>query len=863
MNKVKSIMSLLIFCLVLPTFTKAVEPVFIFVEDNKMPPLLNKLGTREMLRGSALKDLMKTLSPKTPEKEPEVTSPAPYVVRSARYVGKVKGESARFDATFEVVLFENGPIRFQPPIDELAPINARVDGKAVDFTLDSQGSLDNKSFGSPWIPINGKGFHTVQLTFLAPVSRFGEIASLSLATPRVAMGELDLQVDEGKADIEIVPSTGLKILNSNDESTQVSAGLPFHGGIFARWSRRVERPIDDNMREEVTEDPLIFDSKVMTNAIIHESWLSLERSFRYTIKKGKLQSLTINLPPKSDVLEVRGSNIQKWRIDKGKLSIDLETRFDKNYSLLVRTSTPLPPVQITKEGIKTLTIEMAGAVTEGASTEKGFLGVELKDEGESLAGRTKALTRIDPSELGNHRRRSVALAYKHIVAEWLLPFTIIRRPRIETTTLRIDSCATVVRLTEDGATLVKQTWNVVNNGAQFLQVTLPPTSGLMSCFVNNKARPAGRGASHEELKIPLIKSTGKPGHLSSFPVEIAYRSYLPAFRYSGDLSVQLAKVEPMVRKMTCRVIGPYNYDLLPSGGTLRFAETNTLKRWFRQAKRMLNVSCSGGWMGATRGMRQYEVQSAPSGAYEPQRQEYRKRMAKPSVRRPMKQRRMRRPARKPRPDTSMALGDEITKNEMDDLDKIADLKEEAPREVSSFGGRGGSGWRGKKGKVSEEEEEKERKLFMKSIQTSSARKGNLPVRISVDFGTRGRELSFAQELIQSDKEPQTLKLGYVRRSFILLLQWFNFFIGLGLFLVVLSSLGNKKRMVGALIALAVIFIFDAYLLFAIPKADLLDYLLVGAPFAVIIHCIRWFEGILTYYLSKRRQRTEAPAGAEA
>ena len=862
MNKAKSILSLLLFCLILPTFANAVEPVFIFVEDNKMPPLLNKLGTREMIRGSALKNLMKTLSPKAPEKEPEIVSPDPYVIRSARYVGKVKGESARFDATFEVVLFEKGPIRFQPPIDELAPINARVDGKAVDFTLDSQGSLNNKTFGSPWIPISGKGFHTVQLTFLAPVSRFGEIASLSLATPRVAMGELDLLVDEGKADIEIVPSTGLNTLSSNDKSTRVSAGLPFHGGIFARWSRRVERPIDDTMSEEVTEEPLIFDSKVMTKAVIHESWLSVERSFSYTIKKGKLQSLTINLPPKSDVLEVRGSNIQKWRIEKGKLSIDLETRFDKNYSLLVRTSTPLPPVQITKEGIKTVTIQMAGAVTEGASTEKGFLGVELKDEGESLPGRTKALTRIDPSELGRHRGRGVALAYKHIVADWQMPFTIIRRPRIETTTLRIDSCATVVRLTEDGASLVKQTWKVINNGAQFLQVTLPPTSGLMSCFVDNKARPAGRGASHEVLKIPLIKSTGKPGHLNAFPVEITYRSYLPAFRYSGDLSVQLAKVEPMVRKMNCTVIGPFNYDLMPCGGSLRFAETNTLKKWFRQAKRMLNVSCSGGWMGSNRGFRQYEVQSAPSGAYEPQRQDYRRRIAKPSVRRPMKQRRMRRPSPKSgRADTGMAFGDEVTSNELDDMDEIADSKEEAPREISSFGGRGGGGWKGKKSKVSDEE--KERKLFMKSIQTSSARKGNLPVRISVAYGTRGKQLSFAQELIQSNKEPQTLKLGYVRRSFILLLQWFNFFIGLGLFLVILSSLSNKKRMIGAVIALAVIFIFDAYLLFTIPKADLLDYLLVGAPFAVIIHCIRWFEGILTYYLSKRRQRTEAPAGAEA
>ena len=865
MNRSKFIFGLLLLSLLVPTVSLAIEPVFIFVEENAIPPLLNKMGTREMLHGYVLEKTLEALTPKPPEKEPTLEPPEAYVVRSARYVGKVDGESGRFDATFEVVLFEDGPIRFQPPIDELAPIDGRVDGKAVDFTLNAQGSLDRKNFGSPWIPISGKGFHTVQLTFLAPVSRFGEIASLSLATPRVAMGELDLLVDEGKADIEIVPSTGLQILQSDDKSTHVRAGVPFHGGIFARWSRRVERPIDDSMKEEIDEEPLIFDSNVVTSAVIHESWLGVERSFSYNIKKGKLQSLIINIPPKSDVLEVSGTNIQKWRIKEGKLSIDLETRFDKNYSLLVRTSSPLPPTEVTKEGIKTVTLQLAGAVTEGASTEKGFLGVELLDEGESLPGRTKALTRVDPLELGSHRRPNMSLAYKHIVPDWQLPFTVMRRPRIETTTLRIDNCSAVIRLTEDGATLVRQTWNVVNNGAQFLKVALPPTSGLMSCFVNNEARPAGRGTSIEELNIPLIKSGGRPGHLSSFPVEITYRSYLPSFCYSGDLSVQLAKVEPLVRSMTCQVIGPFNYDLIPSGGTLRYAETNTLKRWFRQAKRMLNFSCSAmmdGSMSRRGRLLQYETKSAPAGAYQPQRQEFRKRR-RPAVRPPRKPKRSDRSMPKTgRRDSGLMVGDEImADNEDADVDKIADLKKEESMDISSYGA-GGSAWSGKKGKVSEEE--KERAHFMATVRQSSARKGNLPVRVFVDHGTVGRYLSFAQELVQSNKEPQKLQLGYVRRSFILWLQWFNFFIGLGLFLVVLSSLGNKKRMAGAVIALTVIFVFDAYLLFKIPQADLLDYLLVGAPIAVIIHCLRWFEGIISYYLSKRRQPvSEAPESAEA
>jgi hypothetical protein len=79
----------------------------------------------------------------------------------------VTGDAAAFTATLEVLLLAPGPLPFSPFPGDVAAVSALVDGTPVDLRLSGPA-------GRPALELRGLGLHRLQLSFLAPVSRFGE-----------------------------------------------------------------------------------------------------------------------------------------------------------------------------------------------------------------------------------------------------------------------------------------------------------------------------------------------------------------------------------------------------------------------------------------------------------------------------------------------------------------------------------------------------------------------------------------------------------------------------------------------------------------------------------------------------------------
>jgi len=146
---------------------------------------------------------------------------------------------------------------------------------------------------------------------------------------------------------------------------------------------------------------------------------------------------------------------------------------------------------------------------------------------------------------------------------------------------------------------------------------------------------------------------------------------------------------------------------------------------------------------------------------------------------------------------------------------------------------------------------------------SSARKGNLPVRVQVDQGVMGRTADFTQELVAATAGFQTVRLGYVRASFLLWIQWLNVLAGLGLVLVALGSTTELRRLAYAVGGLAVLGAFAGLLMHWIPGADVLDYLVVAMPIACMFHCLRWFEGLASATVTRWRRVEPVSPAAES
>ena len=830
---------------------------FIFIDGDELPSVMKDIGDRQLLYGRELRDLLEFVEKEERvEEQKELSPPAPFIIRSADYRGKVVDDAARFTAVYELYLFVDDEVLFSPPSEDLAILGAKVDGVAVDMRVPAFELSKNGSPLAPWLPIQGVGIHRVELSFFTPVSRFGETASLTMACPRTAIGSFRLTVDEADAKVEVVPSTGMKILESKADSTSVECGLPYYGTIFARWSHHREQVPKEKIeasKEEAKEEPLLFDSKVIAKALVQEAWLAVESRFNYLIKRGKLRALKLNMPAKGKILSVQGKNIRKWRLQGDSLLIDLETAFDKSYELRVRTAHDLPEESIEEDGIKAMELDLLAPCTAEAATEKGYLCIETSDDGEVLPGSHPALTRVDPLEL-KHRVdiSSVDLAYKFLDSQWQLPLSIIRRPRVEATDLRIKSSIIEARVTEDGTLLVKQSWSFVNNGAQFLEVQLPPSSGLMSCFVKNEARAAGRGEKESSLKIPLVKSQGKAGNLKAFPVEISYASYIPELSLSGDTKLLFAKVEATVSQCRCKVYAPQNYVLIPEGGTFLWRGENSLSKWFKDVKKAAYVLGFGGCLVLSRG--QYREREAMDVSA-PLQQARRRDSGTLSLFEPSTTDDLAQPQELAAPSPSLARKEEAPlgyegKDMADDGAGSAAFK-------SSLRESHRRGERRRRRKLAKKrahpravqktisQEERERAKFMATISKSSARKGNLPVRIVVDQGKIGSSYSFSQELIDPRDHAQSISLSYVHSSFILALENLNVLLGTALGLLLIVFRKEREKSIIFLVCIFILVILDSIAMYTVPELYLLNYLLLSIPCVAGFYLLRFLDDIMS------------------
>jgi len=871
---------------------------YIFIDNNDVKNLLTKEKDLTYLNSSQINKLKKTIAEIAEEKNrlssdgktndklsntdnlPSTEQPL-WLLRKAFYKGRVTGDSANFSISYDIESLTDKSFKYLPPSSDMVIKKATLNDKQVDLRLINQSPQTISQQNRPWLTIKGKGLHKIVFETIVPVSRFENIASLTLQTPYVPIASLELIIDERYASVDLVPSTNLKITHPSKEITLIKSRLPVHNSIFVKWnqhSRTAAKPDKTGLSQKTDQieenKPLIFESNSYTKVTINDTTVKQTTSFAYEVKQGKLNQIKITVPENVEILDVSGSNILQWNHEKDSLIVKLETAYTDGYKLTVKSLYPLPPSTKFDKSTTSVKSILKGFETNGASTEKGYVSLLLNDEGELIPNMRDKITRIDPSELKKYLKKDKRLspwlvgakndvAGKFISPEWNIVFQILRHKRTETSKISVLASKSLIRIINDGPILIQQSWTITNSGDQFFPVTLPKASGLMSCFVKGKPTDTGFVKSDDQnktetLKIPLIKSSGQSGNYSSFTVKITYACWTPKTTLAGKLQIPLATVPYLVKTSKATVIGPEGYLINDDGGTMICETKSNFTKWFedfssnpvvwvlRPAGIFLYVVSGAAFFQATMSGGQAKsllgsvdsnltYASSEAGSYSPmkdglaeydktadyERAEFKeKRESLYSEKRDMKQKVYRQKKftghlRKSKisEDSSFAIGGKGN--------RIPYPLDAPPKPAGEDTG------------------EAERARFMATMTKNNNNKGNLPVEIKINEGTKGNQLVFTQELLTADnKENHNIEIFYIKNFVTPLLAIINAVLCFFIALILYEKLKLKQALKNLLLLLIVVTIIDLWLMYVLPNLDLLNHSLYAFYLAIPIYFVR-------------------------
>jgi hypothetical protein len=331
-------------------------------------------------------------------------APAPYLISSARFVGKVDTELARMQLELVVDILGEGwvevPIGLgdvavsavSAPAGKPAPLLRVVDGQYVLLT-------------------RGKGRQTLTVDFARQLATQPGLNVLGFRTPPAAITTLELTIPDENMKVDVEPMLAAstdQVELDGKKATRLQAFLGATGQVKLSWKPKTQAAADL---------AAVVICEQLQHINVAEALISHDVTFNYDIRRRGVDTFTVQLPGAFRVTAVDGANISKWDIaaaGDGKtqtLVVNLFSPAKGGYSLTVRmelflkdpdVKVPLTPI-ITREVLR-----RTGLI---AVTHSPRRSVELAD--------AKKLARVDTGRLPQPLAgQSGATAWRFITSDY-------------------------------------------------------------------------------------------------------------------------------------------------------------------------------------------------------------------------------------------------------------------------------------------------------------------------------------------------------------------------------------------------------------------------------------------------------------
>jgi hypothetical protein len=225
------------------------------------------------------------------------------ILVAVRYEGTVADGSADFTAQFQVHCFADGATSLALPLESVQLKEALVDGAAA-RPVAARPPRDGYV-----LELQGRGAHTVVVRFEAPVSASGEDRALRFGVPPLAQSQLLLELPASARYLQAVGGRGAQRVAAAGPAPgaplRLDADLGHVAAIHARWREQGAHAARPVVR---VREGYLWDLRL--------SGSSLVAVLQYTVAKGALTTLVVDLPGETTVRSVEAGRLPGAALDE-------------------------------------------------------------------------------------------------------------------------------------------------------------------------------------------------------------------------------------------------------------------------------------------------------------------------------------------------------------------------------------------------------------------------------------------------------------------------------------------------------------------------------------------------------------------
>ncbi|MGM0600740.1 MAG: hypothetical protein ACQETH_13100, partial [Candidatus Rifleibacteriota bacterium] len=525
--------------------------------------------------------------------EPEagvIKSPQNYRYENVTYKGKIEEKGVRFNATFEISLFNPGWKEIPLLSTYAIPSYASLDGEPLSLTTIKSSYFDAYGFMS-----QATGSHEIVVDFFIPLSSsdYRHTSKFNLQMLPVCLSKLEISVDEENCEAWIDPGV-LKPVEKMEGKSVFTAIIPPTTNLKFELYRKVssasgkvekaaEKP-DETVEKQPGEDkePEIIAEKIRITSREHnllyfkEGFVNGINTYNLKINGGRgIASLSFNVPENIRILKVENKLIEDWKLKTEQQPNQLEILFKSK----VRGQTKVN-IEFEQEiqNMQSTEYQVPEIILQGADQSYGILGIGCLQTLEiSVSSTPLGYSPIIAGEFlknwNKTKPEKTPYAFKFLRHPNKLTLTITRPEDISQQTAVIDRAEAMTLLNQDGYMLTRIVYEVRNNSQQFLKVRLPEiaskTAELWSTQVAGESVRAGFDKNYGVYNLPIVRSPVTNGQPQSFPVEIVYviktEKPLKAF---NRLFVELPQAHLPVSELSWLLYLPEGYELMRETGNV-------------------------------------------------------------------------------------------------------------------------------------------------------------------------------------------------------------------------------------------------------------------------------------------------------
>jgi hypothetical protein len=389
-----------------PPEATADQEHIIYIPFKNLPDVFDRADSSVVLPYGQLLELW---GRQTAEHQQPVKPPVDGVITRADYVGAVKGDIVRLDATLDVEVLGEQWARLPLQFGDTAIGSAQADDDAVLLRGAGEGKYE--------LVVRGKGKHKIKLALAAAVKSGAEGRSVTIQCPAVGVSNLELQIPEKDLAVHVTPQRTVE-LRTDKDTTAVRAVLGSIDRFTVAWQPKSGATDNATGLASVTDAIAVDvgDGVVHTHAVLD-----------YQILRGSLSELVVEAPADQRLLDVQSPGLRDWRTETAgnsqRVRVRLHAPTTEPTRLELHTESPIPA--------KAFQVGRIRAV--GVARESGTLALRAAEDVSLEPVTRESVTRIDAGDAPAALRKSNSTFYKFftpdhnlsVVASQLTPRVVV------------------------------------------------------------------------------------------------------------------------------------------------------------------------------------------------------------------------------------------------------------------------------------------------------------------------------------------------------------------------------------------------------------------------------------------------------